>query len=163
MEQEVFNFARFYAAFNRLPYEGDREEFKKSIVSQYTWNRTDSLRGMTRQEYRTCCAALERLSGLDEARHEMQKELRFQRSAALKLMQKLGIDTTDWTRINAFCKDPRIAGVPFAFLDVEKLKALIVKLRVISRKGGLNAGENNRNARPVERAFMLLNPDAMKC
>lgn len=47
MAQEVTNFARFYASFNKLPYDGDREEFKKSIVMQYTWNRTDSLREMT--------------------------------------------------------------------------------------------------------------------
>ena len=38
---------RFYALFNKLPYQGDREEFKKQIVLQYTWNRTDSLKEMT--------------------------------------------------------------------------------------------------------------------
>lgn len=59
MAQEITNFARFYASFNRLPYDGDREEFKKSIVMQYTWNRTDSLREMTRKEYGACCSALE--------------------------------------------------------------------------------------------------------
>ncbi len=32
MAQEVTNFARFYALFNKLPYQGDREEFKKQIV-----------------------------------------------------------------------------------------------------------------------------------
>lgn len=31
MAQEVTNFARFYALFNKLPYQGDREEFKKQI------------------------------------------------------------------------------------------------------------------------------------
>ena len=35
MAQEVTNFARFYALFNKLPCTGDREEFKKSIVQQY--------------------------------------------------------------------------------------------------------------------------------
>ena len=51
MAQEITNFARFYALFNKLPFNGDREEFKNSIVLQYTWNRTDSLREMTRLEY----------------------------------------------------------------------------------------------------------------
>ena len=37
------NYSRFYAIFNRLPYKGDREEFKKSVVLQYTWNRTEHL------------------------------------------------------------------------------------------------------------------------
>ena len=51
MAQEVTNFARFYTLFNKLPCTGDREEFKKSIVLQYTWNRTDSLKEMTAKEY----------------------------------------------------------------------------------------------------------------
>ena len=54
MAQEVTNFARFYALFNKLPYQGDREEFKKQIVLQYTWNRTDSLKEMTAKEYEVC-------------------------------------------------------------------------------------------------------------
>nr|DAT21352.1 MAG TPA: hypothetical protein [Caudoviricetes sp.] len=63
MAQEVTNFARFFAAFNKLPYNGSRDEFKRQIVLQYTWNRTDSLREMTRREYNECCDALEKLNG----------------------------------------------------------------------------------------------------
>ena len=33
MAQEVTNFARFYALFNKLPCTGDREEFKKDRKS----------------------------------------------------------------------------------------------------------------------------------
>ena len=96
MAQEVTNFARFYALFNKLPYQGDREEFKKQIVLQYTWNRTDSLKEMTAKEYEVCCTALEKLSGQDEWRQKLREELRRKRSVCLKLMQQLGIDTTDW-------------------------------------------------------------------
>ena len=130
MEQEVTNFSRFFAAFNRLPYDGNREEFRKQVVLQYTWNRTASLREMTRREYDDCCDALERVNGQKDERRKL-------RSKSLKLMQKLGIDTTDWTRINAFCQDPRIAGKAFARLDNSELEALSVKLRSIQRKGGL--------------------------
>ena len=98
MAQEVTNFARFYALFNKLPFNGDREEFKKSIVLQYTWNRTDSLREMTRLEYKTCCEGLEKLAGVDERRQKMQEELKYWRSVCLRLMQKMGIDTSDWAR-----------------------------------------------------------------
>lgn len=31
MAQEVTNFARFYASFNKLAYRGDREEFKRAL------------------------------------------------------------------------------------------------------------------------------------
>lgn len=141
MAQEVTNFARFFAAFNKLPYGGSREEFKRQIVLQYTWNRTDSLREMTRREYNDCCNALEKLSG-------QKSEQKKRRSECLKLMQKLGIDTTDWTRINAFCDDRRIAGKVFARLTNEELEALSVKLRSIQRKGGLKA--KKEPARPVQ-------------
>jgi len=94
MAQELTNFARFYALFNKLPFNGDREEFKKSIVLQYTWNRTDSLREMTRLEYKTCCEGLEKLAGVDERRQKMQEELKYWRSVCLRLMQKMGIDTS---------------------------------------------------------------------
>ena len=66
MTQEVTNFARFYALFNKLPCTGDREGLKKQIVLQYTCNRTDSLKEMTAKEYEVCCTALEKLSGQDE-------------------------------------------------------------------------------------------------
>lgn len=137
MAQEVTNFARFYASFNKLPYNGDREEFKKSIVKQYTSNRTDSLREMNAKEYGACCRALEKLAGQDEWRQKMRDELRHWRSVCLKLMQKMGIDTTDWARINDFCRNPRIAGKPFARISTEELEALSVKLRSILKKGGL--------------------------
>ena len=144
MAQEVPNFARFFAAFNKLPYGGSREEFKRQIVLQYTWNRTDSLREMTRREYNDCCNALEELSG-------QKSEQKKRRSECLKLMQKLGIDTTDWTRINAFCEDARIAGKPFARLEGDELEALAVKLRAIGRKGGLSAKKGS--SRPAVRPY----------
>lgn len=137
MAQEVTNFSRFYASFNKLPYHGDREVFKQQIVLQYTWNRTDSLREMTSKEYEACCSALEKLSGQDEWRQKLREELRRNRSVCLKLIQQLGIDTTDWDRINAFCNNPRIAGKPFARISAAELNQLSVKLRAIQRKGGL--------------------------
>ena len=137
MAQEVTNFARFYALFNKLPYQGDREEFKKQIVLQYTWNRTDSLKEMTAKEYEVCCTALEKLSGQDEWRQKLREELRRKRSVCLKLMQQLGIYTTDWNRVNEFCNNPRIAGKPFVQVSTAELEQLAIKLRAIQRKGGL--------------------------
>ena len=137
MAQEVTNFARFYALFNKLPYQGDREEFKKQIVLQYTWNRTDSLKEMTAKEYEVCCTALEKLSGQDEWRQKLREELRRKRSVCLKLMQQLGIDNKDLNRVNEFCNNPRIAGKPFVQVSPAELEQLAIKLRAIQRKGGL--------------------------
>ena len=55
-----------------------------------------------------------------------------------RLMQQLGIDTTDWPRINAFCRDRRIAGKEFGALTLPELDVLALKLRAIQRSGGLN-------------------------
>ena len=140
MAQEITNFARFYALFNKIPCSGDREEFKKEMVSNATLGRTDSLREVTRREYQDLCEALEKdcpMSAEARAREAAREELRRQRSICLKLMQKLGIDTTDWTRINAFCQDGRIAGKEFRFLDTLELEQLSKKLRIIERKGGI--------------------------
>ncbi|MDO4165657.1 MAG: hypothetical protein Q4D56_14935 [Bacteroides sp.] len=157
MAQEITNFARFYSLFNKLPYNGDREEFKKSIVLQYTWNRTDSLREMTAKEYSDCCTALERLTGQDEWRQKMRDELRRRRSVCLKLMQKLGIDTSDWQRINDFCRHPRIAGKPFAKITSDELEELSVKLRSIQRKGGLKPVKNEEQSTSNAKDYILIN------
>lgn len=138
--QEITNFARFYALFNKIPCSGDREEFKKEMVSNATLGRTDSLREVTRREYQDLCEALEKvcpMSAEAKSREAAHDELRRQRSICLKLMQKLGIDTADWNRVNTFCQDGRIAGKVFRFLDTLELEQLSKKLRSIERKGGI--------------------------
>lgn len=134
MKQEVRNFGRFYALFGKLATGGnDRDEVKRSLVLQHTWNRTDSLREMTVSEYKSLCASLEVMTGEKEA-------LRKARSLALKLMQQNGVDTTDWNRVNEFCRHPKIAGKDFRYLTMEELEALDRKLRMILKKGGLSGG-----------------------
>lgn len=130
MGQEVQNFARFYASFNKLNCGEDREGCKESLVAQYTSNRTVSLREMTRREYNACCSAVEQMSGIAEQRKR-------KRSQCLKLMQQMGIDTTDWARINDFCRHPRIAGREFSKLNISGLDKLQKKLRAIQKRGGL--------------------------
>ncbi len=152
MNRKPLNFARFYTLFNSLAYEGDREEFRKDLIRQYTGNRTDSLRQMSSQEYDTCCRAMEGLTKRND-------QLRKKRSLCLKLMQQLGIDTTDWTRINSFCNDRRIAGKPFARLNAAELEALAAKLRIIQRKGGLNKKQDTQKNETA--TWFTLDPDAL--
>ncbi len=125
----VQNYHRFYALLNRLP-GGDTEDMKETLVSSFTDGRTTHLHEMTQKEYNAMCASLEERTGWKE-------QLKKKRSLCLKLMQKAGIDTSDWQRINDFCRSPRIAGKDFARLGVKELDALQVKLRAIMRKGGL--------------------------
>lgn len=128
MAQQVTNFGRFYSAFHRLTIHGEPDEAKRQFVLQYTAGRTDSLKEMNRKEYTDLCIAMEGMNGTRD-------ELKRRRSIALKLMQKLGVDTTDWAQINDFCRHPRIAGKPFGQLSIDELIELAIKLRSIKRKG----------------------------
>lgn len=140
--KKVKNFARFYAILKNLP--GDPDEIKPQVVGSFTGGRTTSLREMTPYEYNNMCDTLEHgtLDKMSEA--EFKSEIKRQRSAALKRMQKLGIDTTDWAAIDNFCLDGRIAGKVFRALTVEELKALIPKLESILRKNDAISPRNRR-------------------
>lgn len=124
------NYSRFFALFNKLPLYGDRDTFKESLVMQFTSNRTSSLREMSADEYNACCSSLERMTGWND---KIKKE----RSSALRLMQKLGVNTSDWPTVDNFCLNPRIAGKRFAQISLDGLVALQKKLRAIDKNGGL--------------------------
>lgn len=145
MAQQVTNFGRFYTAIRAMGIIGDRDEVKRQLVWQYTNGRTDSLREMTRQEYDRCCEDLERRNGYRD-------QLRKERSATLKLMQKAGIDTTDWNRVNAFCLDPRITGKVFARLTTDELAQLRRKIRAIDSKGGFTIKAERGSVRKQEQS-----------
>ena len=117
------NYARFYCLLKQLPGAD-----KETLVSSFTNGRTLHLHEMSAKEYATMCASLEEHTGWS-----VQKK----RSLCPKLMQQAGIDTTDWQRIDDFCRHPRIAGKVFAKLTLADLDSLQTKLRAIMRKGGL--------------------------
>lgn len=131
MERER-NYARFYCLLKKLPGAD-----KETLVEEYTNGRTVHLHETSLQEYNTMCNAMEQVAGYDERMATLRKELRHTRSVCLKLMQQLGVDTTDWARVDNFCMNPRLAGKPFRKISIEELEDLAVKLRSIMRKGGL--------------------------
>lgn len=132
MEQEVKNFGRFFALLRKFPYTVEEYE-RRSMVVLATGGRTNSLREMTRAEYDAMCDQLEGKC------QPATMSLRRRRSCVLRQMQKMGVDTTDWVRIDALCMDVRIAGKRFARLSEEELRGVEVKLRSIERKGGFSA------------------------
>lgn len=136
----INNFHRFYALLNRLHTEGGKEDFKETLVSSFTNGRTTSLREMSVKEYETMCSSLEEQTG-------WKSELKKKRSLCLKLMQQLGVDTSDWARVDNFCQHPRLAGKPFRKISVEELQDLAVKLRTIKQKGGLKQSTSQEKQR----------------
>ena len=125
------NYARFYALLKQLPGAD-----KETLVEQYTGGRTTHLRQMTIKEYELMCSVMAQVTGYETRMAALRKELRRKRSICLRLMQQLGIDTTDWTRVDDFCCHPRIAKKPFRKISLE-FDEVIKKLRMIKRKGGL--------------------------
>ena len=123
------NYARFYCLLKKLPGAD-----KETLVEQYTSGRTTHLHLMAGTEYDRMCRQMEDVAGYDERRRRQRDILRKARSGALHQMQLYGIDTTDWSRVDAFCKDRRIAGKRFREMDIEELNALNTKLRMIIRK-----------------------------
>ncbi len=132
MEKPVNDYRRFYAALKRTPGYGDEEERKAGLVSTYTQGRTTHLHEMTSREYTEMCRAMENAQDFVVRRKR-------QRSIVLHIMQRMGIDTSDWMRINDFCRNSRICGKDFGQLDIDELMALQKKLRAIERSGGLKA------------------------
>lgn len=150
MKKQITNYGRFYSAMNALRMPGDPEDNKRLLVSQFTNGRTDSLREMTVAEYNRCCDTLEERSG-------QKAELRKQRSRTLRLIQQLGIDTTDWAQIDDFCRTPRIIGKVFRAISAGEHTALQRKLRAIKAK---RAEEPQRaperpQAKPKERYYLI--------
>lgn len=119
------SYARFYAIARRI--EGFDDAMKEQLVWQYTHRRTTSLHEMSDREYNSMCTALEHRDGL-------QEELRAVRSKVLHQMQLIGVDTADWSAVNAYCMDSRIAGKPFGWLKIWELEELLKKLRAIRAK-----------------------------
>ena len=144
------SYERFWRAWNRLSHR-DSEEEKRLMVQNWTNGRTEHLSEMTQAEYDAACKELEAASGYD-------RELKRRRSICLRLMQGLQIDTSDWQRVNDFCRNPRISGKPFGRLSVEELESLSVKLRAIARKGGLVSEERSvkREERNINNQFILI-------
>ncbi len=126
--------ARFYALLSRLP-----QTSKTELVWQYSNMSTDSLY----EFYRSNPAAYNRMlddmqqlvtSVTRQAGPANQAELKKLRSGILHRLQKHGVDTTDWSKVNQFLENPRIAGKRLYDLTEAEMRVLIPKLESILRK-----------------------------
>lgn len=118
------DYRRFWALLREMP-GAEKDE----IVLQFTGGRTTHLHLMTEDEYRRM---LRMMDGIVAG--ERRELLRKWRRICLKLLQEIGVDTGDWTRVNAYCANARIAGRAFSELSAEGLSELSVKLRMILKK-----------------------------
>lgn len=134
MSRRKHNYSRLYAIARAKGI--DLKEHKETLVSNFTGGRTTSLREMTDDEYERMCDCLQTGKPAAEPAAEYRERLRRARSAVLRRMQRLGIDTADssFAAVDRFCMDRRIAGLPFGMLGIDELQALIPKLEAMLRK-----------------------------
>ena len=138
--KKISNYSAFYGLLNRM-WSDDKEALKASSVVQYTAGRTSSLREMTGREYFAALEGMKKMVATTNCPEGVEWEdaqkmiMRKKRSAVLHQMQLIGIDTSDWTRVDSYCLDKRIAGKRFGRIGVDELDKLLVKLRAIRRKG----------------------------
>jgi len=145
--KKVKNFARFYALLNKAQAD-DKEEVKAMLVDSFTGGRTTSLREMTPQEYNAMCDSMDGKPARPAS--STTAELKKQRSAVLHRLQKLGVDTTDWSAVDKFCLDSRIAGKKFYNLTAEELSNMVPKLAAIARKPAKTKPEPEKLKRKPE-------------
>lgn len=135
MEEIKRNYARFYALLKLLPYDGEREDLKKSLVSQATDGRTESLKETTTSEYEKLCSLMEervlKTGAAAVHRFAERRALRKKRSMALHQMQLWGVNTANWDVVNKFCMDKRIAGKAFRELSGDELEDVTLKVRAM--------------------------------
>lgn len=145
------NYTRFYGLLRQQP-SIDKDE----IVLQFTDGRTTHLTEMSDAEFTEMLSSMEQASGHSSA------ELRRWRSSALLRIGRLGINTIDnWDGINAFVSSPKIAGKLFYELTVEDLQALVRKLEMIDRAGGLKKQSESPMPADPDKIMMVYRPSGI--
>lgn len=114
--------------------QGIDDEQKKGILLNLTDGRTDTTKELTYSEAMYLCGYLNGAKGGNRELTAGERELKKKRSAVLKRLQQIGVDTTDWEAVNAYCLSSRIAGKKFRELDIQELILLIPKLEAILKK-----------------------------
>lgn len=114
--------------------QGIDDEQKREILLRLTDGRTDTTKGLTLKEAIYLCGYLNGAKSENKELGIGERELKKYRSAVLKRLQQIGVDTTDWGAVNAYCLSPRIAGKKFRELETPELILLIPKLESILKK-----------------------------
>lgn len=112
---------------------GMTDEEKKSMIYELTDGRTTSTAELTTGEGIYLAGFLAGTS-TTAVQQKSVNTLKSRRSAVLKRLQQIGVDTSDWKAVNRFLQDKRIAGKPMYELTIDELAALVPKLESIKKK-----------------------------
>lgn len=142
--------SRFYALLAKMP-----GATKEVVVKQYIESGSLTELYMNRpKDYERMLCDMQNLTN-DRTPYVAQQdnvipasqEVKKLRSAILHRLQKFGIDTTDWGRVNGFLELPRIAGKRLYMMNEEEMRAFIRKMESILVKEQAIREEEMRIAR----------------
>lgn len=128
--KKTANHSQFYALFAQMP-GADKEQLIWEASNMLTTSLTDFL-DKNPSGYKAMIAAMHR--AVANMHKPDNADIKIYRSALLKRLQKYGIDTTDWNKVNGFLRQPRVAGKVMYDLSIDEIKSLIPKLEAINAK-----------------------------
>ena len=142
--------AHFFGLLKKLPHQS-----KEDLVWQYSNMLTTSLSEFSRERpvaYADMIRDLERIANKMEEPKQPQQPTKFTtsaitkqyRSAILKRLQKHGIDTTNWDKVNAFMENRRIAGKRLYEMTDQEMIDFIPKMQSILKKDKKHQEETER-------------------
>ena len=128
------NYSTFWALLGKMP--GNDGDLKEQLVETISGGRTTSLQGLSDKEYSELVRWMANQVGKVNKTKPTTEGERELRSVVLKLLDKLGIHAIndDWSAVNSFLLDPKIAGRLLYELDEQDLGVLIRKLNSIVDK-----------------------------
>ena len=135
-------YARFFVLLHKM-----KGAEKEELVWQYSGMRTGSLHDFRDSDiagYNKMIEDMQRT--VDSFEKDLERETKKLRSAILFKLQKYGIDTTNWTSVNRFLEQNRIAGKRLYDMNCEEMRALITKLGSILNKEKKVEEEETRRA-----------------
>lgn len=128
--------ARFHGLLANIPFTT-----KEELVWECSGMLTTSLSEFFKKNPRGYKAMLEHMQQIvdsmpinNKPEKANQAEIKKLRSAILHRLQKHGIDTTSWERVNNFMKNPRIAGKLLYEMTEEEMRHFIPKMESILAK-----------------------------
>lgn len=133
------NYSRFFVLLKQMTGNVNKD----ALIWQFSGLRTNSLKDLSEAEYRRLIAYMTHLVSRNQTDERKIKKLR---SGILTRLQQHGIDTTDWSAVNRFLLDPRIAGKALYQMSIDEMQRLIPRLEQILIKDRARKNEIARQA-----------------
>ncbi len=137
--------ARFYGLIKLFPHMS-----KEDVIWQYSGMMTTSLSTFYEKKptaYFAMISELQKIANSMKTPEQLTSDgIKKLRSAILHRLQKHGVDTTDWTKVNSFLENPRIAGKRLYNMSEADMRAFIPKMESILTKDKIHQADIERQA-----------------